>query len=61
MATKHFCDDCEKEFTIQAKVSVYSYYPNFNEFIMCYACFYKHWKPINKKFKLHKEKDAKTI
>lgn len=52
MATKYFCDDCEKEISIQSKVNLWSYYPNLQEFQMCYTCFSKHWKPIKKKFSL---------
>lgn len=55
MATKHICDDCGKEIPIQLKVSTWFYYPNLRDFIMCYTCFNKHWKPIKKKFFLENQ------
>lgn len=55
MSTKHFCDDCDKEFQIQYKVQVRFYVPRFIDFEMCYTCFNKHWKPIKKKFFLENQ------
>ena len=51
MATKHFCDDCgERIALIQNKVETWLYQPNLRTILMCYTCFQKHWKPIEKKF-----------
>ena len=55
MTTITLCDDCGKEFKIQYKVQIWFYYPNLNEFMMCYTCFEKHWKPLQKKFSLKKK------
>lgn len=50
MATKVFCDDCNKEINIKEKIMIWHYYFDFDNFELCYTCFAKHWKPISKKF-----------
>lgn len=53
MATKYFCDDCGKELDALASIDIFvNYVSPFSPMRMCYDCFDKHWKPVNKKFSL---------
>lgn len=53
MSTKHFCDDCEKELKFERLIRFHTFNNHpLREIEMCYDCFDKHWKPLQKKFSI---------
>lgn len=54
MATKHFCDDCDKELNWENLISFHTFGKQpLRDKEICYNCFRTHWKPNKEKFSLN--------